>query len=532
MMKNTYSYDLMNNVSGVVNTAQQQSGQLGGSAKQQYYYDNYYRLDSASGEYNGSQSSSYSMKLSYDNLHNITHKTMNNTTSQPYDHQYVYGGTHPHQATGIGQDKYTYDENGNQLGAAAIENFWDEENRLMAVLNAGVLSQYTYDADGERVIKSSGGLQGIWLNGAPAGAVKHSDNYSVYVNPYITCTRTNFMKHYFIDNQRIATKQGHGTFTNISFPQPGLTAGGIDYARRAAEMEKARIAYYASLGVSPGPPTDKNYWARPENSGIPAPVFVDSTAYMVPTGWPGNTTPPPTGPPIFVDSIPSNDSVKAGYGFHDPGHLYETELNFYHSDLLGSTGYVTNLLGEVSQHVEYSPFGETFMEEHKGTYQTLYLFNAKIRDEETGYYYYGTLYYNPQLSQWLSVDPLKEGVQGYGNLMGTEGNGSSTASSGNAAVSDVVFANDDAAGMALSSFRTKESKANEKSKKAETALKPAPGNKGAIPKSQLPNNQNQLKRGFRQIGGGAIQNSGMFFNHKLPSRQPAKNVIPARRGSK
>src|SRR6185295_19096217 len=103
-----------------------------------------------------------------------------------------------------------------------------------------------------------------------------------YVSPYIVCKRTGFTKHYYIEGQRIATKLGHGTFTNISFPRTGLSAGGIDYTKRAALIEKQRIEYYASLGVSPGPPTDKNYWARPENSGIPAPVFIDSGATTVP----------------------------------------------------------------------------------------------------------------------------------------------------------------------------------------------------------------------------------------------------------
>ncbi|MFP5471665.1 MAG: RHS repeat-associated core domain-containing protein [Bacteroidia bacterium] len=39
---------------------------------------------------------------------------------------------------------------------------------------------------------------------------------------------------------------------------------------------------------------------------------------------------------------------------------------------------------------------------------TRYLFNGKELDEETGFYYYGARYYNPQTSIWLSVDPLAD----------------------------------------------------------------------------------------------------------------------------
>ena len=39
---------------------------------------------------------------------------------------------------------------------------------------------------------------------------------------------------------------------------------------------------------------------------------------------------------------------------------------------------------------------------------TEYKFNGKEKDEETGLYYYGARYYTPDLSIWLSVDPLSD----------------------------------------------------------------------------------------------------------------------------
>ena len=62
----------------------------------------------------------------------------------------------------------------------------------------------------------------------------------------------------------------------------------------------------------------------------------------------------------------------------------------------------------MSQHIEYVPFGEVFIEERNNTWNTPYLFNAKEFDEETGMYYYGARYYEPRLSLWMSVDPLEE----------------------------------------------------------------------------------------------------------------------------
>ena len=81
---------------------------------------------------------------------------------------------------------------------------------------------------------------------------------------------------------------------------------------------------------------------------------------------------------------------------------------YYHPDHLGSSSYITNLDGEVSQHIEYVPFGEVFIEERNNTWNTPYLFNAKEFDEETGMYYYGARYYEPKLSLWMSLDPSAE----------------------------------------------------------------------------------------------------------------------------
>ena len=54
----------------------------------------------------------------------------------------------------------------------------------------------------------------------------------------------------------------------------------------------------------------------------------------------------------------------------------------------------------------YIPFGEVFVEQRDGNWNTPYLFNAKELDEETGLYYYGARYLDPTGVQWLSVDPL------------------------------------------------------------------------------------------------------------------------------
>jgi RHS repeat-associated protein len=63
--------------------------------------------------------------------------------------------------------------------------------------------------------------------------------------------------------------------------------------------------------------------------------------------------------------------------------------------------------GNPTQHLQYMPFGETFVEQRFTTsYYTPYTFSAKERDPETGYSYFGARYYSSDISVWLSVDPM------------------------------------------------------------------------------------------------------------------------------
>ena len=53
-------------------------------------------------------------------------------------------------------------------------------------------------------------------------------------------------------------------------------------------------------------------------------------------------------------------------------------------------------------------FGETFVEDNRFDWATIYKFNGKEQDCESGLYNYGARYYDPKISRWLSVDPLTD----------------------------------------------------------------------------------------------------------------------------
>ncbi|MFG2876037.1 SpvB/TcaC N-terminal domain-containing protein [Streptomyces sp. NPDC048337] len=83
----------------------------------------------------------------------------------------------------------------------------------------------------------------------------------------------------------------------------------------------------------------------------------------------------------------------------------EDAQSFFHADHIGSSGYITDKQGAVTEHLEYFPFGETWVEERTGQADTPYQFTGKELDAETGLYYYGARYYNPRTQLWAGADP-------------------------------------------------------------------------------------------------------------------------------
>ena len=85
----------------------------------------------------------------------------------------------------------------------------------------------------------------------------------------------------------------------------------------------------------------------------------------------------------------------------------ERRIYYYHSDHLGSARTVTNYRGDVHERLEYTPYGELWIDWKSSTDgdKTPFRFTGKERDEETGLYYYGARYLDPRTSRWLTTDP-------------------------------------------------------------------------------------------------------------------------------
>ena len=428
VMENRYQYDAVDNILGITNAANPTSltklnrAKLGGRSSYTYEYDELNRLVHANGK---AKSASYDMVMSFGRMSEPLTKVQkvdSTTTAKSYNFAYKYeDSNHPTAPTLIGHDHYTYDANGNPTLVTndstntTREMYWDEDNRLMVLSDNGKTSRYTYNAAGERIMKSYGTMEGVYINGAPQGITFHeTDNFTLYPASIISINKNRFTKHYFIGDKRVASRIGTGLFNNV-YGRNGsyVTAGQQDYAERMNQIQKQKEAYYKEQGIAPGVPTMKGAYGDPENTGVGYNVVLTELGnHDVPQGWiqtPRPNTTPNTnpGPPVSWNDPSNPDDPQAGYGYISNDTTKE-ETFFYHSDHLGSTSYITDDKANITQYDAYLPYGELLVDEHSSTEELPYKFNGKQFDEETGLYYYGARYMNPMASIWYGVDALTE----------------------------------------------------------------------------------------------------------------------------
>jgi len=83
---------------------------------------------------------------------------------------------------------------------------------------------------------------------------------------------------------------------------------------------------------------------------------------------------------------------------------------FYHNDHQGGVNVITDIFAVIVQINEYDPWGKVSRSE--GSAEPTKRFNGKELDAESGLYYYGGRYHDPDLARFVSPDPF---VQEPGN---------------------------------------------------------------------------------------------------------------------
>ena len=84
----------------------------------------------------------------------------------------------------------------------------------------------------------------------------------------------------------------------------------------------------------------------------------------------------------------------------------DEQVFYYLHDNLGGIDAVVDENGKVVERNDYLPFGSDRIQTQPTTNTNNYGFTGKELDDETGLYYYGARYYDPEIGRFTQIDPL------------------------------------------------------------------------------------------------------------------------------
>ncbi|MBP1646542.1 MAG: type secretion protein Rhs, partial [Bacteroidetes bacterium] len=263
-------------------------------------------------------------------------------------------------------ESFSWDVKGNMVAHRSSSNewrerylCWTEDNRLQAVKDNQMGAYYNYDASGERNLKLTGAVVQMSQNGVPYDYVI-LESPTLYASGLITINEKGYTKHYFEENKRVCSNIGGG-----------FRDAGYDITD-PIELITPFVDQWSNA---------KDGIFKTFDECIKSPVDLENT----------------------------NDKILKVMKDHEKDRN-DAEYQFYYTnDHLGSSTYITNQQGQITQTLAYLPYGEDWVDlDNQPPYITPYRFNGKEKDEETGYQYFGARYLNPTLSIWLSVDPMSD----------------------------------------------------------------------------------------------------------------------------
>ena len=262
-----------------------------------------------------------------------------------YSLDYEYDPAYAHRLIHAGNRYYRYDVNGN-ITAEKDGPFTEDDEFVFT---------YNYDPDTDVY----GTDYGFGLDAPKETEESHPENLFAY------------RRNYTWNEKNLLTKSSDRTYTvHYRYGEGGQRA--LKYT----EEGRSETLYFNNFYTIHIPVQDKN---NPQGLRVHKHIFVGNSRLVT----------------AMTHTDNNGDNAEQ-----------REKRYYYHSDHLGSAQFVTDWRGRQYEHIEYTPYGELWIEEVAAGLDKLpFRFTGKEMDEETGLYYYGARYLDPKYSRWLSGDP-------------------------------------------------------------------------------------------------------------------------------
>jgi len=262
-----------------------------------------------------------------------------------YELTYEYDPAYAHRLIHAGNRYYRYDANGN-ITAEKDGPFTEDDEFIFT---------YSYDPDTDVY----GADYGFGLDAPKETEESHPENLFAY------------RRNYTWNEKNLLTKSSDRSYTvHYRYGEDGQRA--LKYT----EEGRSETLYFNNFYTIHIPVQDKN---NPQGLRVHKHIFVGNSRLVT----------------AMTHTDNNGDNAEQ-----------REKRYYYHSDHLGSAQFVTDWRGRQYEHIEYTPYGELWIEEVAAGLDKLpFRFTGKEMDEETGLYYYGARYLDPKYSRWLSGDP-------------------------------------------------------------------------------------------------------------------------------
>jgi RHS repeat-associated protein len=341
----TYDINPVGNVNGYENDAD------GYFTKQTYGYDNLYQLVKADGESKNYQAGSGLV-------------TMSSTYSQVFSFDGAGNGKLVSKAS---SERTMGTRNGDNLNYSLTYRYYAGTHKAEQIGE----TYYEYDGYGNLVSERFGGHAVTTANNAQVyeeDGIYSTDYGFGLVHPEAQGERRVYQRDYRWNERNLLSRSVDNSY-RVEYRYGADGERAVKYSFHAAiEGETLYFNRFFQTDYSSG----RGGWLESKH------VFVGETRIATKRRTEGNT---------------------GNYGEEN------NQLYYYHGDHLGSAQLVTDPEGEIYEQLEYTPYGELWVEHVPVTEATPFRFTGKERDGETGLYYFGARYLNPQTGMWLSADP-------------------------------------------------------------------------------------------------------------------------------
>ena len=262
-----------------------------------------------------------------------------------YSLDYEYDSAYAHRLVHAGNRYYRYDANGN-ITAEKDGPFTEDDEFIFT---------YNYDPDTDVY----GTDYGFGLDAPKETEESHPENLFAY------------RRNYTWNEKNLLTKSSDRSYTvHYRYGEDGQRAF------KYTEEGRSETLYFNNFYTIHIPVQDKN---NPQGLRVHKHIFVGNSRLVT----------------AMTHTDNNGDNAEQ-----------REKRYYYHSDHLGSAQFVTDWKGRQYEHIEYTPYGELWIEEVAAGLDKLpFRFTGKEMDEETGLYYYGARYLDPKYSRWISTDP-------------------------------------------------------------------------------------------------------------------------------